>query len=389
LELTNNIWHVITNCAPGSVFCETNIIAEQRTQSNYKYLASHPSGFSAKCRSFAQVSTLRTVSPITEIATPLCPPSSNEKMPRFPNRNTRYARRRTYKRTPVRRKYGGVTKKRRTYRRKTSGRGLINKMSKKKRDIMVSAANATANADPIAPIVSGQGPTILANGIKDGISLFSFCPTWRYLKPSNASYVSQRTSSRLWLKGISETLSFIPNDGSTWIWRRYIVRWKGNYTGEITTNLLTGAESTSGATTTRKWRNYAVASTDTGINAAYDSMQENNYMGVKTTDWSNQMNAKLDNTKFDILYDKTTHLRSGNQAGAPRRIRRYHPLNCSIVYDDEENGLNITPSPSSVLSKLGKGNVFIFDLFTCPAPISATTSSLAMGSNCTLYWHEK
>lgn len=254
---------------------------------------------------------------------------------------------------------------------------------------MVSSANATPNADPISPITSGQGPIILANGIKDGISLFAFNPTYRWLKPNNASYVSQRTSSRLWLKGISETLSFIPNDGSTWIWRRYILQAKNTYSADSTQNGLIGAESLSGATTTRKWRNYAVASTDTGINAAYDLMQEQNYMGVKTTDWSNQMNAKLDSTKFDVLYDKTTHLRSGNQAGAPRRLRRYHPLNCSIVYDDEENGLSISPSPTSVQSKLGKGNIFIFDLFTCPAPISATTSQLAMGSNCTLYWHEK
>lgn len=254
---------------------------------------------------------------------------------------------------------------------------------------MVSSASAVANADPISPVVAGQGPTILANGIKDGISLFYFNPTYRFLKPNNASYVSQRTSSRLWLKGISETLSFIPNDGSTWIWRRYILRVKNQFSDDAITNSLIGAESTTGANTTRKWRNYAVASSQETINATYDRIQEQVYMGVKTTDWSNQMNAKLDNTKFDVIYDKTTHLRSGNQAGAPRRIRRYHPLNCSIQYDDEENGLSITPSPTSVNSKLGKGNIFIFDLFTCPAPINATTTQLAMGSNCTLYWHEK
>jgi hypothetical protein len=260
-------------------------------------------------------------------------------------------------------------------------------MSRKKRDVMQSAAAAAPNAPPDTPLAS-TGPTILANGVKDGISLFAYCPTYRWLKPNNATYTAQRTASAVWLKGISETITFIPNDGSTWIWRRYILRFKDRYTSTAFLGNY-GAETTSGALTGRKWRNFAVASSVEAYNTEYDRFQEQNYLGVKTTDWSNQINAKLDNTKFDILYDKRTHLRSGNQAGAPRVIKRYHPLNCSLRYDDEENGTDLTVSPVSVTSKLGKGNIFIFDLFTCPAPINASTSSLAMGSNMTMYWHER
>jgi len=252
---------------------------------------------------------------------------------------------------------------------------------------MQSAAAPASNAVPDAALSTTQA-TILANGVKDGISLFPYCPTYRFLKPNNASYVSQRTASTVWLKGISETIGFTPNDGSTWIWRRYILRFKDRYTS---TSFLGnyGAETTSGQNTNRKFRNFAVASSVADYNTEYDRMQEQNYLGVKTTDWSNQMTAKLDNTKFDILYDKTTHLASGNQAGRPRRLRRYHPLNCSLRYDDEENGIDIQVSPVSVTNKLGKGNIYIFDLFTCPAPISATTSSLSFGSTMTMYWHEK
>jgi len=309
-------------------------------------------------------------------------------MPRFPNRRSRYARRRTFKRSPPRRKSGGVTRRKRTYRRKTTSRSLVDKMSRKKRDIMQSAANATANAPADATLVGSQGPIILANGVKDGISLFAFCPTYKWLKPNNASYISQRTASSIWIKGFSETLSFIPNDGSTWIWRRYIIRQKDRYTSTAFLGNY-GAESTSGAVTTRKWRNFAVAASSPDYNTEYDRFQEQNYLGVKTTDWSNQMNAKIDNTKFDVLYDRTTHIRSGNQAGAPRRIKRWHPMNYTIRYDDEENGQDVNVSPVSVTNKLGKGNCFIFDLFTCPAPINPQTSQLAMGSNFGMYWHEK
>lgn len=322
-----------------------------------------------------------------EIATPLSRQPFPAKMPRFANRRTRYARKRTYKRAPVRRS-GGVTKTRRTYRPKTTSRRLVDKMSRKKRDVMQSAGNTTPNAPPDATLTGGDSTTILANGIKDGISLFPYCPTYRFLKPNNAAYISQRTASACWLKGISETITFVPSDGSTWIWRRYILRFKDRYTSTAFLQNY-GAENQATGTTARRWRNFAVASSNNEYNTEYDRFQEQNYLGVKTTDWSNQMNAKLDKTKFDVISDKRVHLRSGNQAGAPRVIKKYHRLNSWLRYDDEENGTSITVSPVSVTNKIGKGNIFIFDLFSCPAPINATTTSLTFNSNMTMYWHEK
>jgi hypothetical protein len=117
------------------------------------------------------------------------------------------------------------------------------------------------------------------------------------------------------------------------------------------------------------------------------------FQGTKGVDWSSLFSATIDRTRVDLISDKRTNLSSGNAAAKPRVVKRYNPINKTLVYDDEENLLSMVPSGFSVQTKQGMGNLYVYDMFTCPAPVTpgsdAGASSLRISSTQTLYWHEK
>nr|QTE03616.1 MAG: capsid protein [Gemycircularvirus] len=305
----------------------------------------------------------------------------------------RYKNRRSVGRTyrkkaaPRRRSYG----KKRAYRKKASTRrSLTDKMATKKRDIMVSSAVTGTNPVPggaasLNPIRINGATT---NPSASGVHMMMFLPTYRYLQPNNAAYIAFRTSSRPYLKGIAETYSFLPNDGSVWYHRRIVVASKFVFTSDIGASQSTSAQAGPGANSFRRFTD--LTGQTTGVyQTTWDLVQDQLFQGVKQTDWNDQMTAKVDNTRFTVLQDKRYALTSGNAAPRPYFRKHYVKIEKTIVYDDEENGTSISPSPYSVDSKPGIGNVYVFDLFEAPVPIDTVTSTLSISSTQTLYWHEK
>lgn len=271
---------------------------------------------------------------------------------------------------------------------------MINMLSKKKRDIMLSAAASGNNPAPDATL-SGNTIRILANTVSSsflsGIHTFVFCPAQRYLVPNNADFVAARTSTRPYYTGIAERYTLVPNDASLWWHRRVVFASKTLYAEAVTGlagNGVIAAQSSATTTTQRKFRDM---SSDAG--ASYSTLATalvtDMFAGIYTTDWNDPMRAKLDRARITVLSDRLTTVKSGNDSSCPRICRHYTSINKTVVYQDEENGVTMSVSPFSVTSKSGLGNIYVMDFFECPAPIGTTTSSLYVSSEQTLYWHEK
>lgn len=264
-------------------------------------------------------------------------------------------------------------------------------MSNKKRDTMLSAAAVGVNPSPQNTKVVGQKFVISPNTTNPsaGVHMSVFMPSYRGLVPNNYAFLAARTSTRTWVKGISETYSLTPSDSSCWEWRRIVIHYKGDWNNtpnSIFQNI--GAQNTTAAATYRFFTDLTGDSSG-GFTAFWDSVNDVLFRGVLTTDWVDPMLAKIDTSRVTKLSDVTRRISSHNDTPAPRVVRTYVPVNKTLQYDDEENGTSITPSNLAVENKIGIGNIYVFDFFACRAPISLTASQLQITSQMTYYWHEK
>nr|QWY79441.1 MAG: capsid protein [Cressdnaviricota sp.] len=307
---------------------------------------------------------------------------------------SRYARKRSYRRKPSRRPARRVSRvKKRAYRKKTSRptrRSMINTMSRKKRDTTLSLSGTGNNPAPTATLTIGPLrllPTTTSS-YHTGTHAFLYCPTYRWLQPNNAEYIAQRTSSRPFMKGFSESFEFSTNDGSTWLHRRIAFTTKDPQLVPLLIQSSIGAQATAVSGTNRPFRDMAGEATgnyQTAVTNVYDRI----FQGIDTVDWANVMTAKLDRTRITPLYDSHRRMASGNNAGTTRVHKHYVPLNKTLVYDDEENGTTMSPAALSTEAKPGMGNLYILDLFECDQPVDPAGSVLQFQTSSTLYWHEK
>lgn len=292
-------------------------------------------------------------------------------------------------RKPRRRSYGG---RKRTYRKKGSRRSLTDRMSTKKRDTMLSAAPTTGpNPSPGSPPIPNQFiafRSITTNTIADNVHMTMFCPSWRYLQIDNANQVARRTASSTFVKGISETYQITPTDQAAWEWRRIAISVKGRMDLLVDTMSTIGAQFGPTNLTQRFFKDLTGDTTGT-YNIIWDKVQQYLFRGIKGTDWADQMTAKLDTTRVNVHSDVMRLISSNNDTSRPRTVKTYIPINKTIVYDDEENGTQMSVSPCSVTSKPGLGDIYIFDLFTCRAPLNDPATQIQIKSSMTYYWHEK
>jgi hypothetical protein len=270
---------------------------------------------------------------------------------------------------------------------------MIDRMSTKKRDTMVSAAKDGFFPDPSVIVAAGT-PLTMMNKAVDGTNVHAIlqCPTYRFLVPNNAAYEAYRTSTRPFMKGLAETYTMVPNDSSVW-WHRRIVFALKSPLGTATIQAAIGAQTNSSVNATYRVMRDLSGQTTGDYHDLKVNIEGFLFQGTVNNDWTNVFSASLDRTRVDVMSDTRTYISSGNAAAKPRVVKRYVPLNKTLVYDDDENLLTMTPSPLSVQTKAGMGNLFVYDLFNCPAPVSpgsdAGNSAISVSSTQTLYWHEK
>jgi len=255
---------------------------------------------------------------------------------------------------------------------------------------MMSAAASGANPDPNSTTTDTAltiGVGTVATGSKAGYHTILQCPSHRWLNPSNAEYVGLRTSTRPYIKGLHEQYYLSVNDATVWEHRRIVFAMKYTFVSSVLPNI--GAQSAAAdINSKRQFRDMSGTSAGNYVTLR-DQCYDYIFAGVDTTDWRNPMIAKVDRTRIDVISDRKHRISSDNAVGRNKYKKFWDPINKTIQYDDEENGLSVSPSAVSVQDKRGMGNLFVFDIFYATNPVDAATSNMAVSSQQTLYWHEK
>lgn len=214
-----------------------------------------------------------------------------------------------------------------------------------------------------------------------------WCPTARDNSISNTSgnvgtilLESTRTATSCFMRGVKETIQIQVSDGAPWLWRRICFTYKGlNASMPTTTGFGLFFEQSNGFTRCVNM---------TPNNAYKDTLEGLLFKGQRNADWLDAMTAPIDPRRVTVKYDKTRTLASGNEQGMIRKFNLYHPMNKTVVYDDDENGGGENVQYFSVQDKAGMGDYFIVDYFQ-PRIGSTATQQLAFSVEATLYWHER
>jgi len=243
----------------------------------------------------------------------------------------------------------------------TSRKRILNIASTKKRDNMVFY-------DPVTP----ANTKLEINGRAQGnISVFMFCATAREVNSNGSMIPSERSASTVFWKGISERVALTVASGVSWKWRRLVFSAKG-------LRIDSASVETSPAGWVRPWNAYADTMTLARL-----------FQGNSGVDFTNYMLAKPNRDLLTVMYDKTRVLRSGNASPHEHEIKMWHPLNKTMNYDDDENGVTVPGSANryAAVSNHGLGDVYIMDFFDCVDGVEA--DKITIRSATTAYWHEK
>lgn len=233
-----------------------------------------------------------------------------------------------------------------------------------------------------------QGPAFI-NAVNGGTFLWQ--ATARDLTAganlATVSNESARTATTCYMRGLSEHLRMQTSSGLPWFHRRICFTAKGDDPWRITFAGDTGTptsflENSNGFT--RLLFNANINSTQNWLNQINAVI----FKGAQGVDWSDPIIAPLDTRRITVKFDKTWTMQSGNTQGIVRERKLWHPMNKSLVYDDDETGIGESTSYDSVTSKAGMGDYYVLDIF---ASGTGGTSSdlLRLEANSTLYWHEK
>nr|QVW56585.1 MAG: capsid protein [Gemykolovirus] len=301
----------------------------------------------------------------------------------------------------VRRRSGGRKKrtyvrsvKKRTYRKKgaMSKKRILNVTSRKKKNTMMQYANTSNVTGASVPI--GPGP-MLVNGANQYWGVFT--PTAMDLTSGadvQNSIVdsSLRTSQTCFIRGFAENIRIETSTGLPWYWRRIVFTAKSapwfNLSPNDTPTQTNSGSTSSIESSTNGWERLYF---NQFVNNAPDTisrMQREIFRGEQNRDWSDILTASIDTARVDLMSDRITVIKSGNQVGTNRAFKKFYQCNKNLVYNDDESGVVETTNAISVQDKRGMGNLHILDIFL-PGTGGGTGDILKLTSTSTLYWHEK
>lgn len=205
------------------------------------------------------------------------------------------------------------------------------------------------------------------------------------------SMESARTSTTCYFRGVSEKIRIQTSSGLPWFWRRITFRAKNPvflaYAAADSPSSVNSGNPTFIETSNGMQRLY-LNQTINNANNTIANWTEFIFKGAQNVDWTDYQTAAIDTRRVDLVSDRRTTIRSGNQAGTVKDTSHWIPYNHNIVYDDEERGGNEETRYTSVRDKQGNGDLFVMDIFT-PGTGGTTNDLLALNSTSTAYWHEK
>lgn len=246
-----------------------------------------------------------------------------------------------------------------------SRKTLLNITSKKKRDDMLSY-NGTATA-----------PTLQPSNV---LGAYLYSPSMRTKElpgiPEDPNSNARRSSEYTFARGYAERIQLTVSNGNPWQWRRIMVfnkdldfypdftRWSRETTTQGFMRLLTNSSGT----------------------ATYNQTAALLFEGAFGLDWNDPMIAPIDTKRVKVYSDRLMTINPGSTDGKSMLIKRWYPINKSIVYDDQQQGKSETPALNSTVGRPGAGDFLIIDLF---ASSGAGTSQIQVQMQGTYYWHER
>ncbi len=188
---------------------------------------------------------------------------------------------------------------------------------------------------------------------------------------------SARNTQTIYWRGVKERLELQTLGGAAWRWRRIVFSCKSL----AINNLVSNVETSNG------FPRAMVEMSGDPPAPLRNQLEGFLFRGNAGSDWTNVFNAKVDNMRARIHYDKTRHLQSGNDRGKYYTFQQWISLNKNMTYDDDERGTNISEQSFASPGRFGLGDVYVYDMFECTT--SDSSFQLAFNPQATLYWHEK
>lgn len=304
---------------------------------------------------------------------------------RYSGRRSSRTSRRTIRRKAPRRY---VTKKR-TYRKRSavSSKRILNLTSTKKRNTMLSWSNTTNTG---ASRTNQVGAAIV-NGSQGGFFVWNSTAQSLFANGNNGNITinqAERTASSCYMRGLSENIRIQTSSAIPWFHRRICFTTKG----------LDFIVAQSGDTPINPTQNYV--DTSTGIERLWLNVNVNNtpntqanyfsqiFKGTINQDWNDLIVAPTDPLRITVKFDKTWIITSGNQNGTVKERKLWHPMNKTLVYDDDEAGAGTVAQYVTVDSKAGMGDYMVVDIIQAGSQ-GTSTDFMSINANSTLYWHEK
>lgn len=268
-----------------------------------------------------------------------------------------------------------------------SKKKILNTTSTKKRNGMLSFSNTNSNG---TTQTTGVGSLFAVGGTNNIGAICMFSPTCMDLNASGSHTTgleSRRTATSCYMRGFSEHLRIQTSTGIPWFWRRICFTFKNSfasaYPGDTPTNTYRPYVETSSGLE-RLWLNQAINAMPNTIAGQQGLI----FKGVAGVDWNDIIVAPVDTRRITLKSDVTRTIKSGNASGTVKEFKLWHPMNKTLVYDDDEDGVVEDTSYYSVASKAGMGDYFIYDIFL-PGLGSSVSDIINVTANSTLYWHER
>lgn len=198
---------------------------------------------------------------------------------------------------------------------------------------------------------------------------------------------ASRTATRCFMRGLKDKIRFETSTNHCFLWRRICFTFYGpafitdNTTG---TEYPLWDETSGGYNRTMVQLLPGTAPSTTLWNQLADII----FKGVVNVDWSELMTAPVDNRRIKLKYDKVVRIRSNNEAGIMLDVKRWHPMNSTLIYNDEEQGGGKSMPYLSADQRSSMGDYYVIDLFD--TGISGTgDDALSVTPQGSLYWHER
>jgi len=258
-------------------------------------------------------------------------------------------------------------------------RAIVNITSKKKRDNMMPVP---IDDDPTS-IGTGGTPYQMTGDNPYG---FLFSPTARRSAfTQNLDY--SRDSSSTFSKGYAEKITMETSNSANWLWRRIVFATKHVFYKQYPEGVLELEDPTAGYQRTM-WNHLGSDATAEPSRAALEDML---FEGQSGADWNDRFVAKTDKRYVTVLHDSRRALNGQNDSARWYHLKKWHPINKSIVYNEKEEGKEGSDTAAyaqwSVDGKPGIGNVFIYDMFACAQ--GTINDQLEFNPQGVYYWHER